>query len=586
MKTNLFIFTVILSLSGCTKNYNSEIDQNEIKDHIYYLASDELKGRKPGTEGDSLAALYIKQRFKEAGLTLLADNGYQYFDVVTKVKAGKNNSFEINGDKALINNDFVPMGFSGNKTLNSNVVFAGFGFDIKDDSLNWNDYDGIDVNGKWVLAFRVDPDLDNPQSPYATYSNDRYKVMTAIDHGAAGLLLVNTLDFDKEDKLDKIKFDQSISSSSIPVIQISRNLANRILASSGKTIEKLEETLTSKKRPNSFVTSQKINATTDVFFQKVTTHNVVGMVKGTKTPDEYIVAGGHYDHLGMGGPGSGSRRPDTVAVHNGADDNASGVAALIELAQKIGQKPMERSVVFIAFGAEEMGLIGSKYFVSHPVIDLKKVKAMLNMDMVGRLDSLKRMSIGGTGTALEADSIIDISLKNYDFKAVKNPQGSGPSDHSSFYFENIPVLFITTGVHDDYHTPGDDVQFINYHGEEQVTKLIYDIASVYAKSDQPITLTKTETKQPTASRRRLKVTLGIIPGFTSDVKGLAVDGVRPGGPADTGGMKKGDIIIGIEEKPVTSIYDYMYRLAKCEKGQRIVVEIERGGEKEKLLIEL
>ncbi len=585
MKNLLYSLLIVLSLFSC-KNYNPEITSQDIKEHISYLASDELKGRKPGTEGDSLSALYILNKFKDAGLELLADNGYQYFDVITKVETGDKNSFEINGEKAELNKDFVPVGFSGNKTLSAEVLFAGFGFDINDDSLKWNDYNGIDVKGKWVMIFRADPDLDNSFSPYASYSNDRYKAMTAVDHGAAGLLLINTVDFDKKDNVDKIKFDQSISSVEIPVMQITRALANKILASTGKTIESLEKRLSTKKQPASVVTSQKINATSDVSFKKVTTHNVVGMVKGTKTPDSYIVVGGHYDHLGMGGQGSGSRKPDTIAVHNGADDNASGTAGVIEIAQKVADNPLESSVIFIAFSSEELGLIGSKYFVNNPIIDLKKVKAMINMDMVGRLDSLKRLSIGGTGTAAEADSILDLTLKNYDFEVVRNPQGSGPSDHSSFYFENIPVIFITTGVHDQYHTPADDLDLINLPGEEAVVKLAYDITSVYAKSDQAITLKKIKSKQPNVSRRRLKITLGIIPGFTSNVKGLAVDGVRPGGPAENSGMKKGDIIVAIEDEPVTSIYDYMYRLAKCEKGQRIVVEVKRNGKIEKLLVEL
>ncbi|NPA37564.1 MAG: M28 family peptidase [Chlorobi bacterium] len=585
MKKTLYSIITLTTLFGC-KNYNPEITRQELKEDISYLASDSLKGRKPGTSGDSLSALFIKNKFKDAGLELLADNGYQHFDVITRVEAGKKNNFEINGEKAVLNKDFVPLGFSANKNTNAEVVFAGYGFDINNDSLKWNDYDDIAPNGKWVIAFRADPDLDNPMSPYAAYSNDRYKAMTAVDHGAAGLLLVNTVDFDKNDKLDKIKFDQSISSVSIPVIQITRKLADKILAGSGKTVEELEKELSEKMKPESFAVSQKVNATANVSLKKVKTQNVVGMVKGTEKPDEYIVIGGHYDHLGMGGPGSGSRKPDTVAVHNGADDNASGTAGVIELAQKISEKPLDRSVIFVAFSSEELGLVGSKYFVNNPPVDIKNIKAMINMDMIGRLDSLKRLSIGGTGTAEETDSILDLTLKNYDFEVAKNPQGSGPSDHSSFYFADIPVLFITTGVHDQYHTPEDDVDRINFPGEEEVVNLVYDIASIYGNSNQSLTLKKIKSKQPNMSRRRMKVTLGIIPGFTSNVQGLAVDGVRPGGPAENGGMKKGDVIVAIEDQPVTSIYDYMYRLAKFNKGDRIVVEVERNGKKEKLLIEL
>ncbi|TAJ11417.1 M28 family peptidase [Marinilabiliaceae bacterium JC017] len=584
MKLTITSLTVLLLLISCQKNYNPGITQNELQKHITYLASDSLQGRKPGTLGDSLAADYIRARFKEAGLTLLAQDGYQPFDVVTEVKAGTNNNLSIEEEKLLMTTGFTPLGFTGNNTASAKVVFAGFGFQINEDSVRWNDYANVDATGKWVMAFRIDPDLDNPQSRFAAYSDDRYKVMTANDNGAAGLLLVNTTDYDKKDGLEKLRFDQSISTAPIPVIQITRQIANRILAGSGQTIEKLEKNLIQSKHPASFLIDKTVTGSTDVFQQKVPTRNVIAMVQGKNHPDEYIVAGAHFDHLGMGG--NGSRCPDTVAVHNGADDNASGVAALIELAQHIAHNPLDRSVVFMAFGAEEMGLIGSKYQTANPVIDLKKIKTMINMDMVGRLDSAQNLTIGGTGTAAETDSLINGVLSNYSFHVKKSPEGTGPSDQSSFYVEGIPVLFITTGVHDQYHTPADDVERINFPGTEQVTRLVADIMKSYGSGNQTLTFKEAGAKQTTSYRRRLKVTLGIIPDHTSDVKGLGIDGVRPGGPAAKAGLLKDDIIIAIDGREISNIYDYMYRLAKFEKGQRISVEVQRGDKKEIFIVEL
>lgn len=572
-----------ISIQTYTQTYNPEIDKNEIKEHINYLASEELAGRKPGTAGDKAAAKYIRDKFEEAGLKLLGKDGYQYFEITSAIELGENNKLTLGDAKYELKKDFIPLSFSGNSSVNAEVVFVGYGFSIKEDTIDWDDYKGIDVEGKWVMVLRADPDLDNPHSPFARYSRDRYKVMNALDHGAAGILLVNSVDFDKQDALAKLKPIQGIAPAKIPVVQIKRNIANEILKSQNDSIEGLEQQL-NENVSNSFETGTKLQASTEVNQIKSNTMNVIGYLEGTSNTDEYIVVGAHYDHLGMGG--GSSRAPDTVAVHYGADDNASGVGLVIELAQKAAKNRPERSVLFIAFGAEEMGLLGSRHYVSNPVLDKDKAKAMFNLDMVGRLNEEKSIVISGTGTAAETDSLLTVGMYNDELNLVKSPGGTGPSDHSSFYTEGIPVLFFSTGVHDQYHTPNDKAEFINYEGTEVVGNQIFDLLILYGKEAQVLSYRQSGSKQGTSMRRRMKVTMGIIPDYGSEIEGLGVGGVRTDGPAELGGMQKGDIIIGIDGKPITNIYDYMYRMAEFSTGQRITVEVLRNEEKKLLIIEL
>jgi hypothetical protein len=291
----------------------------------------------------------------------------------------------------------------------------------------------------------------------------------------------------------------------------------------------------------------------------------------------------------MGGPGSSSRRPDTIAVHNGADDNASGVSALLEIAGKLknNQALLRRSVILVAFGAEEMGLLGSKYFVNHPPVALSQMDAMVNLDMVGRLDTLKGIQIGGTGTSVEADSLIRLCNNHDRFKLILNQEGSGPSDHSSFYGKNIPVFFITTGAHQDYHTPDDDVERINFPGLTSVTEFAYRLILDIDNNPRKLAYREAGPKETPTANYRFKVTLGFMPDFSStDVEGVRVDFVTKGKAAERGGIKNGDIITAIDGLAVKNIYDYMYRLSKLSKNQIISVELLRNGQKEVLIIHL
>jgi hypothetical protein len=456
------------------------------------------------------------------------------------------------------------------------------------DSMQWNDYKDIDIKGKWALLMRGYPDANPGASSYSTLASDRIKVLSARDNGAAGVLLVSGQEWDAADILDKPSRGES--SAGIPVMQIKRNVADTILKPSGKTLKELEKRAGSELRPDSFITGSTADGETEIVAKNATAANVVMFLKGTTLKDEYVIVGAHYDHLGMGGPGSGSRTPDTIAVHYGADDNASGVAMMIELAEKLASVKggHARNIVFVAFTGEEMGLLGSKYFVENMGINPSAINLMVNLDMVGRMKEGNGVQVGGAGTAAGLrDSVLsynDTTLLSLSF----TEEGYGPSDHSSFYGKNIPVLFITTGLHLDYHTPSDTYNKLNYDGMVRLSDLIYKV--VTAAADEPARLAFREAgpKGPsqTALRRR-GVTLGIMPDVAGNVKnGLRADFVFPGRPAALGGMLKGDVIVAVDNKPVNNIEDYTFRLSQLKPGQTVTVDVLRNGKHELLIIQL
>jgi Zn-dependent M28 family amino/carboxypeptidase len=568
-----------------------DITPKELTAHVKYLSSDDLKGRETGAEGDSLAAEYIRKELAAAGMKPLTGDGFQRFSVTKRLRAGSNNRLSFNGRDFREGEDFSPLSFSSVATLTAPAVFAGYGFSISNDSLKWNDYEGLDVKGKWVIVLRSDPEPDNLQSPYSQHSGDRSKALVAKDQGAAGVLMVSGAAFDPKDVLDPLS--GAGNSAGIPVLRIKRNVADMIFSNSGRKTEQLEKEINSTKKPQSFASGTTVTASADIVSETAGTRNVVMVLPGQDEvlKNEYIVFGAHFDHLGMGGQGSSSRAVDTVGVHHGADDNASGVALMIEMAERFAltEDSHKRSIVAVAFSGEEMGLLGSKYYTENPGIDLTKVNAMINLDMVGRIrDSSKTLQVGGVGTAEGLKDLVVGSIDTSVVSLTLSEEGYGPSDHSSFYGKNIPVLFFTTGAHLDYHTPEDTWDKLNYEGMKLIGDYIYDISKQFADSPGRLQYKESGPKVETSrAMRRRGVTLGIMPDFAGNIKnGLRADFVTPGKPAALGGMKKGDIITAIEGKPVNNIDDYMFRLSQLKAGQTISVEITRNGRKEVLLIQL
>jgi len=582
----IIIATLIFYGTFWQLNAQSLSEKNSLQ-HIKYLSSDKLQGRYPGTEGNRLAAEYIRDHFANAGLELIYDKGFQSFEVVTGVKLIGENYLITENFNATVENDFIPLSFSANATASGHVVFVGYSIVIPD---KWDDYSGIDVKGKWALSLTGDPEPDNPKSDFIAHASDRQKALNARDRGAIGLLLVKGTEQDKEDKLMPAYYDKNASDAGIPVINITRKLADHLISGRGFTIEEIEKELQASLQPFSFEAFTDIKAKVSLEYVKVSTQNVVAILYGNSNElsEEYIVIGAHHDHLGMGGTGSGSRMPDSIAVHHGADDNASGVAALLELASNMASKQSrnKRSILFVSFGAEEMGLVGSKYFVSNLPVPASQIKTMINLDMIGRLKKDSVLTIGGTGTAKEMDEILSTFENDLPFKINRQPDGYGPSDHAAFYAASIPVLFFTTGAHEDYHTPLDTWDKINIAGLEAISEFVYDLSNYLADRTENLTFTESGTMTRTGMGRGYKITLGIIPDYASTNQGLRVDGVRQEGPAARAGILKGDVIIAMNGLQVGNIYDYMARLNTLNAGDTVIVEVMRNGKKEVLLVQL
>lgn len=588
-----YIATIIPVISvvlffACSGDPN--ITTEELQQHVVYLSSDSLKGRMTGTEGDSLAAEYIKDELASAGLKPLSGDGLQRFKITRGMSPGNANSLVAGSVSFKCDEDFMPMSFSSNGELEAEIVFAGYGFNIDSDSLKWNDYKEIDIKGKWVMMLRADPETDNTTSLFIPYSGDRDKALMAKDMGAAGILFVSGTSFDSQDRFEALNSDDF--SVDIPVFRIKRTVADNILLKTGKSIAALEKSLNKTRKPNSFVTNVTISGEAEIIREKVSTRNVAMILPGEdeKFKDEYIIIGAHFDHLGMGGPGSSSRAIDTIAPHHGADDNASGVSMMIELAEKFAatKGSHKRSIICIAFSGEELGLLGSKYFAENPGIDLTKVNAMINLDMVGRLQETNMLQIGGAGTAEGLKDLIYSAADTSIIKLALSEEGYGPSDHSSFYGKDIPVLFYSSGAHLDYHTPFDTYDKLNYQGMENIASIVFKTASILASSDTRLTFKEAGPKTDTGrAMRKRGVTLGIMPDFAGNIKnGLRADFVTPGKPAAMGGMKKGDIITAINGKKVNNIQDYMFRMGQLKHGETINVEVLRDDKIEVLLIQL
>jgi aminopeptidase YwaD len=589
MRRFIILLWLLAVVSSCGPRFEKEITTDEIESHIAFLASDEMKGRYPGTEEDHVLTRYIASQLKREGLLLYERDGLQPFDVVTDVEAGPGNALSFGGTELDPGSDFRPFPFSADGSAEGEVIFTGYGFRITGDSLRRDDYAPVDVTGKLVMLLRGAPGNGEGSSPYVNYSEDRGKALLASDLGAAGVILVSGPSFDQEDALVELGGKQAPVP--VPVIHMRRAAADRFLVSAGAdSVSILESRSMAGGGPVSFATGARINMTADLQPHTVKTANVIARLRGSDPVlrSQYVLLGAHHDHLGMGGPGSPSRRPDTTAVHPGADDNASGVAGVLEISEYLVSRSPSRSMLFLTFGAEEMGLMGSRYFTEHPTVDLSGVQAMINLDMVGRLNADRQLQVGGIGTSPVFRTILDSLNREYGFSLKYSEEGYGPSDHASFYAGDIPVLFISTGAHPDYHTPADKAEKINLEGCREVYMFAADIAEDLANRADKIAFTEAGPKVRIARHgREGKITLGLMPDVTyGGNRGMPVMFVTEGRPAAIGGKQKGDTITAIEGKHVGNVYDYMNRLDRLKEDMVVVVTVKRGEDMLDLFIQL
>ena len=575
MKKSLIILLVITGFTFAQNQNNPEITSGEIIDHIKYLASDELEGRMTGTLSLYKAAEYLENEFKNYGLKPLFNGSYfQEFPFIKKVELGENNSLTINSKeelKPVLKTDYIPLSFSDNLNISGELVFAGYGISAKD--LNYDDYANVDVKDKVVIVFRNHPDMKSPHSKFEQFSTLRYKTTNARDKGAKGIIFINTND-KADDPLLELKYDNASKISEIAVAQVKRNILNFIPLNDLQN--KIDSTLT----PESFNVEPKtiVSLSTDVNEVKGKSVNVGGYIEpaNDKYPNEYLIIGAHFDHLGWGE--QNSLYVGKPMIHNGADDNASGTSGLLELAEKFSsaKDKIDRKIVFVSFSGEELGLLGSAYTVSNFPLPLENADAMINMDMIGRLNDKNDLIVYGTGTSSNWKSLLD-DKNEYDFNLTFNDEGFGPSDHSSFYGKKVPVLFFFTGTHSDYHKPSDDADKINSQGEEKVVKYVYDVASAIDNSDTKpdyISVERKDTGRMTGTR----VYVGTVPDFAGDVDGYKLGGVTDGSPAAIAGLQAGDIIIQFGEKKISNIYDFTYALGNYVPGDLVNVLVKRGEE--------
>jgi aminopeptidase YwaD len=592
--------------------------------HIRYLASDELEGRLPGTPGSQAATEYIAEQFKQAGLKPGGVDG-TYFQPFTihrlKQLHEDQASFKVTGleNEWKIREDWIPMPFSKAGKIEGPVAFAGYG--ISAAKFEYDDYAGFDATNKVLLILRYEPKAQDPEAEFGGTTPSRHalfsrKARIASEKGAKGLLIVNPPNRDPDkDELYPWSDADTNQSYALPIAHISRRIADAILAQAGMpNLKALQEKLDQERAPLSAdLAGITVNIETGV--QYVEGRNVLGLLEGAGDADEYIVVGAHHDHLGKVRPHNGeSNEP---VVHNGADDNASGTAGVIELARAFAGGPRpKRSILFMTYDAEELGLLGSRYFVDHPTVELEQIVAMVALDMIGRLN-LGQFAIYGVGSGKEFRELLDASAEKTPLSFQAPASGSGwfgGSDHHSFYVKNIPVMFVFTGIHKQYHTPEDDWQLIDGDGAIEVLQLIHPVINNLAnmaerptfvsaaeeeaareaqKEEEPQADVEEETEKERAADQRParpsrpSASLGIVPDHAYDRDdGFRILSVTENGPAAKAGIKDGDLIVRIADEPVNNIYSYMDALKAHEPGEEVEVVVKRGEEQLKLKVTL
>ncbi len=509
-----------------------------LQSHVTYLASDKLQGRRAGSQGEALAAEYISQQFQKIGLQPKGDDQkwLQSFPISDGREVKPSSFLKLNGAELKLNKDYFPLAFSANSSIDASPAIA-----LRENGVPWF----IDIK-EWIEENSANPHFDL-EARIKQYASE------VAGKGATALILHNS-----SAKSDELAFNRKDRSplTTIPILYITREASSKYLKDESESIHtqfKIE-------------TGEKTR----------TGNNVIGYIDNGAA--NTIILGAHFDHLGYGEDGNSMLRNDVTQIHNGADDNASGTAALIEIARMLKlSKLKSNNYLFIAFSGEELGLFGSKYFTEHPTVDIAGTDYMINLDMVGRLnDSSKTLTIGGIGTSPTWPKTIS-SVQNKYFKLKYDSSGTGPSDHTSFYRKNIPVLFFFTGLHTDYHRPSDDAEKVNYTGQLMIINFIYQIIEKNNKSGK-LAFTPTRETMTASNSPRMNVTMGIMPDYTFSGTGLRVDGVSENRPAQKAGIKTGDIILQLGNYPVTSMETYMQALGKFNKGDTTKVKVQRGKE--------
>ncbi len=567
---------------------------------ITFLASDQCEGRGPGTRGLDKAADYIAAQFKQAGLKPAgADGSYFYPFPISANILDEPAHLVLTGPQgqtiALTQGvQFWPMALGGPGSEKASAVFAGYG--ITSEKANYDDYAEVDAANKVVVLLRGAPQGDDKDRNRELMNGAPFikKIANAEKHEAAAVLFVNDADTarDGDELLDFNYTAFTRSAGKVPVFHVRRAVLEMMLPSGGDTLSLLEKDIQRELKPHSReLPGWTVNVAVRMHRGKIMAKNIVGVLEGAgPLANQTVVIGAHYDHLGYGGNGS-MARTRTMVIHHGADDNASGTTTLMELARRFAamKDRQGRRLVFIAFSGEELGLFGSEYYCKYPLYPLEDTASMLNLDMVGRLrtdkDSGKAKLLSeGCGTAKPFRELLDNLGKKYDFKMVNKPSGFGPSDHASFCGKNVPVLFLWTDYHDDYHRPSDTADKINLEGMRRIADLSQEAITTLAQMDKPEYIKL--KNDPGSPGKYEGPTLGIRPSYSDEEEGLLIAGVVEGRPAAKAGLQADDRILRINNKPIKNIQTYMTVLAGHKKGETIEVGIIRDGKKKTVKVKL
>ena len=565
-------------------------------DHIKYLASPELKGRATGSPELEKAAKYIADQFRADGLQPPPGSaGYmQSFPVTTSAALGKANRFEVSAgadsQDLELNKDFIPFNFSSSGRVSGGAVFAGYG--ITATEYNYDDYAGLDVKGKIVIVLAHEPQETDEKSifegkAFTDHAQFYSKAANARSHGAKGVVLIRDLMNHKQDREELETFGRTNgpADAGIPFVQVRAEVAQQWFRAAGKDIQELETAIDGDLKPRSFaLKGVEIREYVDVERAVKSVNNVAAYLPGQT--DEYIVIGAHYDHLGLGG--QFSMAPSlTGTVHPGADDNASGTAGVLELAHYFAamQPKPKRGILFLTFAGEELGLLGSGFYANHPELPLSKAVTMINLDMIGRARDGK-IYVGGAGSGSTLRASLDVLTPQRSLKVdYSDTSSSSSSDHTSFAAKHVPVLFFFSGLHGDYHKPGDTWDKIDSASAVEVLQLVADVAMrLQNDTDRPKFVRVVDKNNPhsgevsgvsSTSGGGYGPNFGSIPDFAEPPKGVRFADVKEGSPAALAGLKAGDILITFGDKDIANLYDFTFALRSHKPGDEVLVEVLR-----------
>jgi len=537
----IFSSVALFSLPAQPCQYLSGDVASYLRHTISYLASDSLQGRYPGSPGDALAQEYIVAAFRQMELSPTFEGHYrQAFQFPDGVSQETPASLQVAGEPQEA---FFPVAYSANGQVEAPTAFVQYGIEAPE--LQRQDLRGINLQDRIAVMDISSPDGIHPHSQYGAYHSVAERLKVLQERGALATLLVNLHQNANDPRQDFSK----VQSVGMPVVFITdTSLARRLT------------------RP------QQVTLSVALRQKEVETHNLSAYLDNGA--EQTVIVGAHYDHLGLGG--SNSLYQGEPVVHNGADDNASGTAGLLALARYLSATKKAEfkkfNYLFIAFAAEEKGLLGSNYFVEQVNLSPFNPAYMLNMDMIGRLEE-NTLAVNGVGTSPAWPDLL--AEASCSLRVKTSEAGTGPSDHTSFYYQEMPVLHFFTGTHHDYHKPTDDADKINYEGEVQVLNYMLTLLALSGKEDS-IPFSPAEAEQRQAAR--FTVTLGVMPDYMYEDGGLKIDGVSPGKPAATAGIQAGDVVVQMGQTPIEDIYQYMEALSGYQKGDRTSVKLRRGEE--------